>query len=136
VLMHGTTKPSKEQIKLIREQMKVIRSMRSACLPDPVCTKLLKRAESLFRRLEARANNGSHRGNGNKKHRPHKDSTGRSGGGERDHESRRGDHGRGHKHGRHKSRDGEHGTHRRHHKHGKNHDGHTGHRGKRHLPVR
>jgi hypothetical protein len=122
VLIHGTTKPSEEQIKLIKKQMTIIGSLRSVCLPDHVCAKLLKRAESLFRRLEARANNGSDRGHGNKKHRHHKDSTGRSGGGERDHESRRDDHGRGHKRGKHKGRDGEQGTHRSHHKHGKHHD--------------
>jgi hypothetical protein len=112
VLIHGTTKPSEEQIKVVREQMTTIRSLRSVCLPDHACAKLLKRAESLFRRLEARANHGHDRGHGNKKHRHHKDSTSRSGGHDRDHESRRHDYGRGHKHGKHKGHAGKHGAHR------------------------
>jgi hypothetical protein len=120
LLSHRTTKPSPEQIRRIRKRMSVIRSLRSVCVADPVCAKLLKRAEKLFRKLEARWSNETTRSHHGKKHRRGGESTSRSEGGSRDRKHRGHGHGRGHG---------------RTHKHTKHH-GHKGHGGHAHLPVR
>jgi hypothetical protein len=116
-LSRRTTRPSAKQLRLIRERMSVIRSLRSVCVADPACAKLLKRAEKLFRRLEARGSSDATQPRHGQKHRRSGKSTSRSEGTSRD---------RGQGHGR---------GHGRTHKHTKHH-GQKRHRGHAHLPVR